>query len=146
MSSGLPDTRAFLDTNVLVYVYDPEAEEKQRRARRLVLDHLGARSLCLSTQVLLEFFWTVTRKPEVPIAPQVASAFSRQLQSAHIVVPTFEMAVSAMERAADAGAPIWDALILTAAESCGADVLYTEDKHLLRLESPVRIVDPFAAS
>lgn len=44
--------RVFVDTNILVRVYDPEAMAKQRCARNLVIDHLGSRTLALSTQVL----------------------------------------------------------------------------------------------
>ena len=54
--------RAFLDTNVLVYLYDTDAPEKQGAARR-VLDH-GADDggLVISTQVLQEFYASVTKK------------------------------------------------------------------------------------
>jgi len=137
--------RVFLDSHVLIYMVDHDAPRKRDIARALVLDHLGAGSLALSTQVLQEFFWTTTRRLEVPLSPAAARALAQQLHSAHIVAPSVDMVLAAMVRVEECGAPIWDALILTAAESCGADVLYTEDKHLLRLESPVRIVDPFAA-
>jgi predicted nucleic acid-binding protein len=51
------DSRAFLvDTNVLVYVYDPVDPIKQVRALD-VLDRLAASGAgCLTTQVLGEFF------------------------------------------------------------------------------------------
>jgi predicted nucleic acid-binding protein len=37
----------------------------------------------------------------------------------------------------------WDALILAAAETCGADVLYTEDLTHGRKYGTVRVVNPF---
>jgi len=136
--------RVFIDTNVLVYVYDPDALAKQTCARNLVIDHLGSGTLALSTQVLLEFYWTVTRKPEVPLPHPVAAGFARQLLAAHVVPPSAELAVAAMERRGASPLTIWDALILEAAESCGASVLYTEDKHLLSVSAGIAIVDPFA--
>ena len=136
--------RAFVDTNVLVYVFDPEALAKQTCARNLVIDHLGSGALALSTQVLLEFYWTVTRKPEVPLPHPVAAGFARQLLAAHVVTPSADLVVAAMERCTASPLTMWDALILEAAESCGAGVLYSEDKHLLSASAGIAIVDPFA--
>jgi len=136
--------RAFVDTNVLVYVFDPEAPAKQTCARNLVIDHLGAGTLALSTQVLLEFYWTVTLKPAIPLPHPVAAGFARQLLAAHVVTPSADLVVAAMERTGASSLTIWEALILEAAESCGASVLYTEDKHLLSVSAGIKIVDPFA--
>jgi len=136
--------RVFVDTNVLVYVFDPDAMAKQTCARNLVIDHLGASTLALSTQVLLEFYWTVTRKPEIPLPHAVAAGFARQLLAAHVVTPSADLVVAAMERSGASPLSIRDALILEAAESCGASVLYTEDKHLLSASAGIAIVDPFA--
>ena len=136
--------RVFVDSGVLVYVYDPDAPAKQTCARDLVIDHLGSGTLALSTQVLLEFYWTVTRKPEVPLPHPVAVGFARQLLAAHVVTPSADLVVAAMERRGASPLTIWDALILEAAESSGASVLYTEDEHLLSVSSGIAIVDPFA--
>jgi predicted nucleic acid-binding protein len=38
----------------------------------------------------------------------------------------------------------WDALILAAAESCGAEVLYTEDLNDGQQYGPVRVENPFS--
>ena len=136
--------RVFVDTNVLVYVFDPDALAKQTCARSLVIDHLGSSTLALSTQVLLEFYWTVTRKPEIPLPHAVAAGFARQLLAAHVVTPSADLVVAAMERTGASPLTIWDALILEAAESCGANVLLTEDQHLLSVNAGIEIVDPFA--
>jgi len=135
--------RVFVDTNILVYVFDPDALAKQTCARNLVIDHLGSGTLALSTQVLLEFYWTVTRKPAIPLPHPVAAGFARQLCAAHVVAPSAHLAAAALERSGASPLTIWDALILEAAESCGASVLYTEDTHLLSVSAGLKIVDPF---
>jgi predicted nucleic acid-binding protein len=144
MTVRLSLDRAFMDTNILVYVYDPEAPAKRDRARALVIDHLGNGTLALSTQVLLEFYWTVTRKPEVPIPHAVAAGLAGQLLTAHVVAPSAELALAAIERSGRDSLPIWDAFILEAAESCGAATLYTEDRHLAGVPTALSVVDPFA--
>ena len=136
--------RVFVDTNVLVYVFDPDAMAKQTCARNLVIEHLGSSSLALSTQVLLEFYWTVTRKPAIPLPHPVAAGFAQQLLAAHVVTPSANLVAAAMERTGASPLTIWDALILEAAESCAASVLYTEDRHLLSASAGIEIVDPFA--
>jgi len=136
--------RVFVDTNVLVCVYDPDAPAKQTCARNLVTDHLGSGTLTRSMQVLLEFYWTLTRKPEVPLPHFVAAGFARQLLAAYVVTPTADLVVAAMERCDASSSTIWDALILATAESCGASVLYTEDKRSLSVSAGIEIVDPFA--
>ena len=55
-----------IDTNVLVYAYDRSALDKQRQAVEL-LDRLVLSGGVLSTQVLGEFFVTVTRKIAAPL-------------------------------------------------------------------------------
>lgn len=136
--------RVFVDTNVLVYVYDPDAPAKRTRARSLLIDHLGGGTLALSTQVLLEFYWTVTCKPQVPIPHAVAASFVRQLLKAHVVAPSPDLALAAIERSGRDKLPIWDAFIIEAAESCGAEILYSEDRHLLAASTGIEVVDPFA--
>ena len=54
--------RTFLDTNVLVYLYDTDAPEKQRKARDVLERSPAQADLVIGTQVLQEFYVTVTRK------------------------------------------------------------------------------------
>ncbi len=54
--------RVFLDTNILVYLFDTDTPVKQRRARQLLSSQTLQARLMLSTQVLQEFYVSVTRK------------------------------------------------------------------------------------
>lgn len=53
--------RAFFDTNVLVYLFDADAPDKQERARALLQAEVARGRAVLSTQVLQEFCVAVTR-------------------------------------------------------------------------------------
>src|SRR5215472_2305845 len=57
--------RSFFDTNVLVYADDQASPAKQRRAIDLVAEHRRAGTGVVSTQVLQEYFVTVTTKLKV---------------------------------------------------------------------------------
>ncbi len=60
--------RFLVDTNILVYAYDRSEPEKQSKSLD-ILDWLATRNKgALSTHILSEFFWAVTRKLAVPIS------------------------------------------------------------------------------
>jgi len=53
--------RFFLDTNVLVYSFDPDSPAKQALARQLIVEGLRAQRAVISTQVVQEFLNVATR-------------------------------------------------------------------------------------
>ena len=63
--------RCFVDTNVLIYLFDDDSPGKQSRAQAL-FDEERER-IVLSTQVLGEFYVNVTRKLEEPLTPDAAA-------------------------------------------------------------------------
>ena len=60
-------SRTFFDTNVLVYLFDADSPGKQARAREALGERLADGAVVVSTQVLQEFFVTVTRKLARPL-------------------------------------------------------------------------------
>src|SRR5580704_14365605 len=52
----------FIDTNILVYAYDNDEKTKNPIARKLLTDCWNNKSGIISTQVLQEFYVTVTAK------------------------------------------------------------------------------------
>jgi predicted nucleic acid-binding protein len=61
-----------IDTNILVYAYDRSEPAKQIQARN-ILDDLAKRSAgVLSTQILAEFYTTVTQKLAKPLTREEA--------------------------------------------------------------------------
>jgi len=62
--------RWFFETNILVYLFDAETPDKQAAARRLWVRACREATPVLSTQVVQEFFATVTKavKQGVPVA------------------------------------------------------------------------------
>ena len=75
------ESRTFVDTNVLVYAHDLEAGSRQETARTLVRELWRERTGAISTQVLQEFYVTVTRKLPRPLdrptARRLVAAYSR---------------------------------------------------------------------
>ena len=131
----------FVDTNVLVYAFDVESPEKQKTARQLL--DAKADQLVLSTQVLGEFYVTVTRKLAKPLPPDRAVEALDALCALPVRGLAPALVRSAVRRSASSQVSYWDALIIESALDAGATVLLTEDlQHGQRFQA-LRAVNPF---
>lgn len=117
----------FVDTNVLVYAHDNSAGSKREIARDLLKRLWQERTGRLSVQVLLEFFWTVTRKVAEPLSPQKAAEIVDDLAGWDVYSPGPAEVMQAIRWATRHRLNIWDAMIVTAAIESGAETLWTED-------------------
>ena len=134
-------SKAFFDTNILLYMYGGADPEKRLCARELFVRCADEGSILLSTQVIQEFYAAGSRKLGMPRA-ELREAVAALLDLPFVVVSADEItsAVHAEERYQIS---FWDALILAAAESGGAAVLYTEDLSDGQQYGSVRVSNPF---
>lgn len=132
----------FLDTNVVVYAHDHGSEDKRRLAVALLRS--PSDRLVLSSQVLSEFYWTVTRKLDPPLAEAEAGEATRQLATLPLVAVDRSLVLSAIDTATHHQIALWDALIIEAAVRGGCDRLLTEDLNDGQDIRGVRIENPFA--
>lgn len=135
--------KVFVDTNILLYVYDRAAGIKREIAsetvRQLWRDGTGA----LSAQVLQEFYVNVTRKIPKPVSPVEARTIISRYLVWHLEVTTGENVIRASEIEERHRLSFWDALIITAAARSGAATLLTEDLNHGQVIEGVEIVNPF---
>ncbi len=133
----------FVDTNVLVYAYDPTTTEKHERARQLVSRLWESGDGTLSVQVLQEFFWTVTRKVPRPLASATAIDILKELSVWNVFAPIAEDVLRAAELSARRRIAFWDAMIVHAAISAGSTILWSEDLAAGSRFDSVAIRNPF---
>lgn len=138
--------RVFLDTNVLVYLFDADDPAKQRRVQALLSDRELRAQLILSTQVLQEFYVSVTRKLGTPLDPEAAFQAVQDLAAFPVVQIDPPLILLAIQRSRKAKVSFWDALILEAALAAGATVLYSEDFQDGAVFGGLRIANPFKLS
>jgi predicted nucleic acid-binding protein len=132
----------FFDTNVLVYVFDRHESVKQMRAQNLVAEHMGARDMVLSTQVLQELYVTLTRKKHLGAgdALEVVTTFAQE----RIVPATAELVLRGLALGQQHGVSAWDALIVQSALDAGCTTLYSEDfQDGMRFDGDLVVVNPF---
>ena len=116
---------AFFDTNVLVYADDASSPQKQDRSIALFADHLRRGTAVVSLQVLQEYFAAATRR--LGLAPEMAQRKVEILARGRVVLFEAGDVIAAIELHRLTQISFWDALIVHAARSAGAAVLYTED-------------------
>ena len=138
--------RVFLDTNVLVYLFDADDPAKQRRVQALLSDRELRAQLILSTQVLQEFYVSVTRKLGTPLDPEAAFQAVQDLAAFPVVQIDPPLILLAIQRSRKAKVSFWDALILEAALAAGATRLYSEDFQDGAVFGGLRIANPFKLS
>lgn len=133
----------FVDTNVLVYSRDASEPERQPQARAW-LDHLWATGTGrTSTQVLNEFYVTVTRKLSPGMAAADARADVRDLSAWNPSVLDDDTIELAWRLEDDHQLSWWDALIVAAAIERGCDRLLSEDLQDGRRYESLLVIDPF---
>ena len=135
--------KTFLDTNVLVYAYDLSAGVKHGRAAEVVAETWKARTGLISTQVLQEFYVTVTRKISRPLEPAVARQIVADLSCWGVVTIEPKTILAAIDLQRDYLVSFWDAMIIAAAAAGGAESVFTEDLNHGQIICGVRIYNPF---
>lgn len=135
----------FVDTNILMYAHDATAGAKHERARALVEELWRTRSGVVSTQVLQELCVNLRRKAGQPLDMKITREIVTDYLSWEVVVNTGESILEALEIENRHGISFWDALVVQAAESSGAAVLYSEDLSDGQSYGSVRVVNPLAA-
>ena len=134
--------RWFIDTNVLVYVYDNDSAAKQARARD-TLEQCDAK-LVISPQVLGEFFVTITRKLTRTRKIAEAAKAVEQLRGYEVQAITGSTVSSAIARTQSSMLSYWDALIVESAIAAGANRLLTEDLSHGQQFDGLEVTNPFA--
>ncbi len=136
--------KVFLDTNILIYAHDVSSGKKHEVARKIVLELWESGLGVLSTQVLQEFFYGVTKKISQPLDMQVAKEVVSHLLKWDIVVNDGESILKAIEIHNRYLYSFWDSMIIYAAISGGAAILLSEDLHDRQTILGVTIENPLS--
>ncbi len=135
----------FVDTNILIYAHDPSAGVKHGRARQLIAQLWSTGEGVLSTQVLQELCVNLRRKLARPLPVDEIRQLVQDYLSWEIVVNTPQSVIQALDIEVRYKISYWDALVLQAAETCGASVIYSEDLSAGQRYGAVRVVNPLKA-
>jgi predicted nucleic acid-binding protein len=137
-----------VDTNVLVYRFDPRFARKQELAEKLLREGIVRDSIRLAHQAVLEFVAAVTRAPGDG-APLLSLDDARReteelLHQFTILYPNEQLLRLALRGQAAYQLSWFDAHMWAYAEHYGLSRLVSEDFQSGRIYGSVLAVDPFA--
>ena len=135
--------RILFDTNLLVYAYDRSEPAKMERAVEVLDRLLSRRAGAISTQVLAEFFTTVTRKLASPLETEDAEKeVLRHLRAWTVFELTRMTVLEAIRGVRVHRLNYWDAQIWAAARLNSISVVLSEDFSERSVLEGVRFLNP----
>jgi predicted nucleic acid-binding protein len=140
MPEANPD-RFFLDSNVLIYLFDGRVPVKRERSRILIREALAGGGL-ISYQVVQECMNVLHRAKQVS-AQEIRHFLDTALMPLCEIYPTGDLFDSALGISGETGWTYYDSLIVAAASKAGCAQLYTEDLQDGRVFRGVKIQNPF---
>ena len=139
---------ALVDTNVLVYRFDPRDPKKQRIATDLLRKGIADGSLVIAHQAIVEFYAAVTRplRGDAPLLDRADATRETEelLLQFPVLYPSAEIVRAALRAAAAYDLSWFDALMWAHAETHAIHELLSEDFQHGRVYGAVRVRNPFA--
>ena len=135
--------KTFVDTNVLIYAHDVDAQAKHEVAKSVLRGLWSERTGVLSMQVLQEFYVNVTRKIASPL-PKDAARLVVNSYSIWCIETTPDEIAAAFRNEDESRIGFWDSLIVASAVKAGATRIVSEDLNPEQMIASIRIENPFA--
>lgn len=132
----------FVDTNILLYAHDRSAGVRHDRARQVVERLWVSGQGVLSTQVLQELCINLRRKLARPLPVEEVRRLIQDYMTWEVVANRPESVLQALDIEVRYKTSFWDALILQAAESSGAAVIYSEDLAAGQKYGTIQVINP----
>ena len=133
----------FLDTNILVYMFDETDVRKRRQAEALVGERLLTGAGCISFQVVQETTNVLIHKLGFRLE-DTRQVLEQVLVPLWQVNPTASLYQSAVSLQTRHGFSFYDSLIVAAALEAGCTRLYSEDMQHGRQIQRLTILNPFS--
>lgn len=142
---------ALVDTNILVYRFDPRFPGKQAVATELLRAGISDDSIRVPHQALIEFIAATTRPltrggPTILSPDDARREMEEMLVQFEVIYPDEELVRIAIRGAATYGLSWFDAHLWAYAERFGLDTLWSEDFENGRVYGRVKARNPFVAS
>lgn len=136
--------RFFLDTNVILYSFDPASPKKSGQATLLLRQGLATGRAAISYQVVQEFFNVALKRSRVPVRLDEAEHFlSTVLRKLWLVQPSPALFLRAFRLFDRFRLQWYDALIVAAAIEANCGILYSEDLQDGQKFEGVEVRNPF---
>ena len=134
--------KIFVDTNILVYAHDLSSGDRHAKASAVIESLWEAGTGVISTQVLQEFYVTVTRKIKNPLKSAEAREIIRNYLAWPVQINDPETTIRTSEIEEKNSLSFWDALIVAAALRLQAKKIISEDLNHGQIIEGILIENP----
>lgn len=129
----------FVDTNILIYAYSDTELEKKKKALSL----LTTESVVISTQVVNEFIWVMTRKFNVAFG-SLKFIIDNIFDLYKVCIINKSSVLKAIDLSKRLNFSYWDSLMLASALEAGCTIFYTEDlQDGQNIYNQIIVINPF---
>jgi predicted nucleic acid-binding protein len=136
----------FVDSNLLIYTRDVARPIKQQQATEWVNYLWQSQQGRLSTQVINEFYFVVTRKLKPGLDKATARMDVEGLMKWQPLIIDTQVIRQAWAVQDEFGFSWWDSLIVASAQLAGCQYLLSEDLQHQQQLHQVRVINPFLVS
>jgi predicted nucleic acid-binding protein len=133
-------TKVMIDTNLWVYLYAKNPDNKYRKVRKLIDNNFD--SIIISTKIFGELYNILTKKKLIDqeAAKQIILENSLNFQ---VVEIDLIKVVTALDINSRYGYSYWDSLVIATALNSDCSIIYSEDmQHNQFIENQTRIINP----
>jgi predicted nucleic acid-binding protein len=136
----MPDSRTFIDSNIIIYAYSDTEKTKQQISRQLIKEN----STVISTQVLQEVANTLSRKFKIDYSAIEQTLQECILDNDVLYINRQNTVFKACSIAGRYQLSFYDSLIIAAALENNCRRLYSEDlQHKQLIEHTLTIINPY---
>lgn len=137
--------KVFIDTNILVYLFDKSEKQKQTRIKTFISEYLSRAKIYLSVQVINEFINVTSRKITFPISSDKQKDIIELVSDLFFITPlNLSTTLGALEISTKYKLSYWDSLIISSALENKCNILYSEDmQNGIIIEGRLTILNPF---
>jgi len=137
--------RVFIDSNIFVYAYTGDDEQKHLIARNLLRNNVLKNEIVLSVQILNEFY-SVMARYKYP-HNEIKSCFNEIIEQVKVMPLELETIKRCFFIREIYSYSWWDSLVLASALENDCSILYSEDLQCNQIiEKKLRIINPFTES
>jgi len=118
-------SKIFIDTNIFVYSLDNYDHHKKEQSRQILKHIVQNETAVISTQVLQELY--VVGATKLKIDAILMKNIIHTFENLEIVIIDTDLIEEAIDVSILNSISLWDALVISAAESAKCEYVYTED-------------------
>ena len=133
----------FIDTNIIVYAHDKTEINKKKISGEIIINGIKNDNIVLSTQVLNEFYVTVTKKIKQTLRPVEAKKEIELLKCIELVEININLILKAIDISQKYILSYWDSLIISAAIRAKCSIIYSEDLNPGQKIESVKVINPY---